>query len=292
MRGSYVSRSIEDILAEAQELVAAGVKEVNLLAQDTTIYGKDRYGKPMLKKLLKELVQLDFARIRILYSYPNRIDDELLTLMAREEKICKYLDIPMQHASNRILKAMGRPERLEKLCDLLSRIRNADPDFAIRSTFIVGFPGESEEDFIILSDFLKEAALDWVGAFPYSQEEDTVAYGLPEQIDEDVKADRYDSIMALLSRCSAERLTRWVGREEMVLIDGVTAKEDPLSKMYPYYGRTSFQAPEVDGITYLNAKGSYVPGDLVKVKITGSDVYDLTGRILEEKIKDEERILK
>jgi ribosomal protein S12 methylthiotransferase len=292
MRGSYVSRSIEDILAEAQELVAAGVKEVNLLAQDTTIYGKDRYGKPMLKKLLKELVQLDFARIRILYSYPNRIDDELLTLMAREEKICKYLDIPMQHASNRILKAMGRPERLEKLCDLLSRIRNADPDFAIRSTFIVGFPGESEEDFIILSDFLKEAALDWVGAFPYSQEEDTVAYGLPEQIDEDVKADRYDSIMALLSRCSAERLTRWVGREEMVLIDGVTAKEDPLSKMYPYYGRTSFQAPEVDGITYLNAKGSYVPGDLVKVKITGSDVYDLTGRILEEEIKDEERILK
>lgn len=296
MRGPYVSRSIEDILAEARELVAAGVKEVNLLAQDTSVYGRDRYGKIMLKELLRELVQLDFVRIRILYSYPNRIDDELLALMAKEEKICKYLDIPMQHASDRILKAMGRPERLAKLWDLLGRIRKTDPDFAVRSTFIVGFPGEEDEDFQILCDFLREAELDWVGAFPYSREEDTVAYGLPGQIDEDVKADRYDSIMALLSRCSAQRLTRWVGREETVLIDGATEKDDPLYEQYPYYGRTSFQAPEVDGITYLSARGSYVPGDLVTVKITGSDVYDLTGKISEEEIMeenmDEERILK
>lgn len=292
MRGPYVSRSIEDILAEARELVAAGVKEVNLLAQDTTVYGKDLYGKIMLKELLRELVKLDFARIRILYCYPNRIDDELLSLMAKEKKICKYLDIPMQHASDRLLKAMGRPERLTKLWDLLGRIRKADPDFAVRSTFIVGFPGEEDEDFQILCDFLREAELDWVGAFPYSREEDTVAYGLPGQIGEDVKADRYDSIMALLSHCSAQRLTRWVGREETVLIDGATEKDDPLYEQYPYYGRTSFQAPEVDGITYLSAKGSYVPGDLVQVKITGSDVYDLTGKILEEEITDEERILK
>ncbi len=281
MRGPYVSRSIEEILAEAQELLDVGVKEINLLAQDTTIYGKDRYGKVMLKELLKELIKLDFVRIRLLYSYPSRIDDELLTLMAKEEKICNYLDIPMQHAADSVLKAMGRPERRKKLHDLLARIKKADPDFVIRSTFIVGFPGESEADFTLLCDFLKEAELDWVGVFPYSREEDTVAYDLPGQVDEDCKADRYDSLMALLSRCSAQRLTRWVGREETVLIDGVTAEDDPLHETYPYYGRTWFQAPEVDGITYLRAKGVYVPGDLVPVKITGSDVYDLTGEIEE-----------
>lgn len=292
MRGPYVSRSMEDILAESEELLAAGVREINLLAQDTTVYGKDRYGKTMLKELLQELVKLDFSRIRILYSYPNRIDDDLLRLMAEEKKICSYLDIPMQHASDRILKAMGRPERLEKLHDLLKRIREADPDFVVRSTFIVGFPGESDADFEILCDFLKKADLDWVGVFPYSREEDTVAYDLPDQVDEECKDDRFNSIMALLSRCSAERLTRWVGRQETVLIDGVTAEDDPLKKKYPYYGRTSFQAPEVDGITYLSARGEYAPGDLVPVEITGSDVYDLTGKILEEQIMDEKRKLK
>ncbi len=282
MRGPYVSRDMEEILSEAEELLHAGVKEINLLAQDTTVYGKDRYGKIMLKELLKELVKLDFVRIRLLYSYPSRIDDELLTLMAKEEKICNYLDIPMQHASDHVLKAMGRPERLNKLRDLLARIRRANPDFVIRSTFIVGFPGESEADFALLCDFLKEAKLDWVGVFPYSREEDTVAYNLPDQVDEDCKADRYDSVMALLSRCSAQRLTKWVGREETVLIDGVTAKDDPLHETYPYYGRTRFQAPEVDGITYVKAKGVYAPGDLVPVNITGSDVYDLTGEVREK----------
>lgn len=281
MRGPYVSRSIESITEEAKELLARGVKEVNLLAQDTTVYGKDLYGKPMLTELLKELVKLDFIRIRILYSYPHRIDRELLELMAREEKICKYLDIPMQHAADGVLKAMGRPERREKLVKLLAMIREIDPDFAVRSTFIVGFPGETEADFMSLCDFLKEAALDWVGAFPYSREEDTVAYDLPGQINEEVKADRYDAVMALLSRCSAQRLERWIGRKETVLIDGKTDKDDPLFAEYPYYGRTSFQAPEVDGITYLSAKNAYAPGDLVKVEINGSDVYDLTGKILE-----------
>ena len=281
MRGPYVSRSIEDIVYEAKGLIERGVKEVNLLAQDTTVYGKDLYGEPKLKELLRELVKLDFLRIRILYSYPNRIDRELLELIAKEEKLCSYLDIPMQHSEDRILKAMGRPERREKLNNLLKMIREIDPDFAVRSTFIVGFPGETEEDFEGLCEFLKEAHLDWVGAFPYSREEDTVAYSLPDQVDEETKNDRYDTVMALLSRCSADQLDRWVGRTEMVLIDGVTDEEDPLYETYPYFGRCSFQAPEVDGIIYLSSDAEYAPGDVVKVEITGSDVYDLTGRILD-----------
>ena len=281
MRGPYRSRSIEQIIAEAEGLLARGVREVNLLAQDTTVYGKDLYGKPMLVSLLKELVKLDFVRIRVLYSYPNRIDGELLALMAKEEKICKYLDIPMQHAADPVLKAMGRPERRDKLIALLAQIRESDPDFAIRSTFIVGFPGETAADFESLCSFLEEAALDWVGVFPYSREEDTVAYNLPDQIAEETKADRYDTVMALLSRCSAQRLHRWLGRVLTVLIDGAVEAEDPLCKTYPYYGRTAFQAPEVDGITYLKAKGKYAPGDLVTVKIIGSDVYDLIAEIIE-----------
>ncbi|MBQ1251535.1 MAG: 30S ribosomal protein S12 methylthiotransferase RimO [Firmicutes bacterium] len=282
MRGPYVSRTIEDIVYEAKGLIERGVKEVNLLAQDTTVYGKDLYGEPKLKELLKELVKLDFLRIRILYSYPNRIDRELIELMAKEDKICKYLDIPMQHSEDNILRAMGRPERREKLDKLLAMIREVDPNFAIRSTFIVGFPGETDEDFDGLCGFLKEAHLDWVGAFPYSREEDTVAYSLPDQIDEETKNDRYDTIMALLSRCSADQLERWVGKTETVIIDGVTEEEDPLSDTYRYYGRCSFQAPEVDGIIYLSGGDGYDAGDVVTVEITGSDVYDLTGRILDE----------
>lgn len=282
MRGPYVSRSIEEILDEAEELLRQGVKEVNLLAQDTTVYGKDLYGEPKLKELLKELVKLDFLRIRILYSYPNRIDRELVELLAKEEKLCAYLDIPMQHADDRVLKAMGRPERREKLMSLLNMIREVDPDFVIRSTFIVGFPGETDAEFESLCAFLKEAKLDWVGAFPYSREEDTAAYDLPNQIPEEIKNLRYDAVMSLLSRCSSQQLERWVGRTETVLIDGITAEDDPIHEQYPYYGRTSFQAPEVDGLIYLSGDGDYAPGNVVKVEITGSDVYDLTGKILEE----------
>ena len=282
MRGPYVSRPIEDIVEEAKELLRQGVKEVNLLAQDTTVYGKDLYGKPKLKELLKELVKLDFLRIRILYSYPNRIDRELVELLAGEEKLCAYLDIPMQHADDSVLKAMGRPERREKLRALLAMIREIDSDFAIRSTFIVGFPGETEEQFESLCEFLKEAKLDWVGAFPYSREEDTAAYDLPDQIPEDIKEIRYDTVMSLLSRCSAQQLERWVGRTVTVLIDGFTEEDDPIHEQYPYYGRASFQAPEVDGVIYLFGEGDYAPGNVVKAEITGSDVYDLTGKILEQ----------
>ena len=281
MRGPYVSRSMEDILEEAKELLENGVKEVNLLAQDTTVYGKDLYGEPKLKELLCALSELDFLRIRILYSYPNRIDRELIELMNERHNICNYLDIPMQHASDAVLKAMGRPERRDKLEALLAMIRDVNPEFALRSTFIVGFPGETKDDFESLCDFLKRAKLDWVGAFPYSREDHTVAYDLPHQISEEVKQDRYDTVMSLLSHCSAETLKRWIGRKEVVLIDGMTDPSEPLAENYPYYGRCSFQAPEVDGIIYLRGNAGHHIGEAVEVEISGSDIYDLTGEILE-----------
>lgn len=276
MRGPYVSRPMPEVISEAKELIASGVKEIILLAQDTTVYGKDLYGEPKLKELLKELVKLDVQRIRILYSYPDRIDRELLELMAKETKICNYLDIPMQHSEDRVLKAMGRPERRRKLDALLKMIREVNPDFAVRSTFIVGFPGETEEDLENLCDFLKSAKLDWVGAFPYSQEEGTVAAALPNQIPEEIKNDRYDTVMALLSRCSAEQTERWLGKKDAVLIEGETEE----GCEYPYYGRTTFQAPEVDGIIYLETDKEYRIGDSVNVEIIGNDVYDLIGKIL------------
>lgn len=281
MRGPYVSRSIEDILEEAKELLRSGVKEVNLLAQDTTAYGKDLYGESKLKELLCALSDLNFLRIRILYSYPDRIDRELVELMNRRGNICNYLDIPMQHVSDTVLKAMGRPERRSKLEALLTMIREVNPEFALRSTFIVGFPGEAEDDFEELCEFLKEAKLDWVGAFPYSREDHTVAYDLPHQIPEEIKLNRYDTVMSLLSHYSAETLKRWVGRKEIVLIDGMTDPSEPMAEDYPYYGRCSFQAPEVDGVIYLHGNAGHSIGEAVEVEIIGSDVYDLTGKILE-----------
>lgn len=282
MRGPYVSRSMEDIVAEAEEMTERGVREIILLAQDTTVYGKDLYGEPKLKELLRRLVLLDVSRIRILYSYPNRIDRELLELISSEEKICTYLDIPMQHSEDSVLKRMARPERKEKLRNMLKTIRGIDSDYTVRSTFIVGFPGETEKDFEGLCSFLREAELDWVGVFPYSREEDTPAYDMPDQIPEETKNDRYDAVMALLSHCSAHRLTRWHGRVLPVLIDGLMDGESGFdsSPEYSFYGRTAFQAPEVDGVTFLKGEGDYCPGDMVEVKITGSDVYDLTGEII------------
>lgn len=273
MRGPYRSRTIEHILAEARSLISRGVKEIILLAQDTTVYGKDIYGEPSLKKLLRALVKEDVKRIRILYSYPQRIDRELLELMAGEEKICTYLDIPMQHSEDNILKAMGRPERKAKLKSLIEEIREIDSDFAIRTTFIVGFPGETQEDFQGLCDFVTQAKLDWVGVFPYSQEEDTPAAALPNQIPGDVKEERYNYIMALLSRCSAQSMEKWQGRTLAVTIEGKTQDH----REYTYYGRTEFQAPDVDGVTYVKSDRPLQPGDEINVTIVSTDVYDLMG---------------
>ncbi len=274
MRGPYRSRSIEDIVKEVKILISLGVKEIILLAQDTTVYGKDIYGRPALKDLLRVLSQEDLKRIRLMYSYPQRIDRELLELMASEEKICSYLDIPMQHSEDKILKAMGRPERKEKLKNLLALIREIDHDFVVRTTFIVGFPGETQEDFDNLCDFVEEAKMDWVGVFSYSREDDTIAAGLPDQIDEEVKENRREYLMALLSRCSAQVLEKWLGRTLPVIIEGKTESNGE----YSYYGRTSFQGPEVDGLTYVKSdKKDLNPGDEINVTIVATDVYDLMG---------------
>lgn len=274
MRGPYRSRSIEDIVKEVKILISLGVKEIILLAQDTTVYGKDIYGRPALKDLLRVLSQEDLKRIRLMYSYPQRIDRELLELMASEEKICSYLDIPMQHSEDKILKAMGRPERKEKLKSLLALIREIDHDFVVRTTFIVGFPGETQEDFDNLCDFVEDAKMDWVGVFSYSREDDTIAAGLPDQIDAEVKENRREYLMALLSRCSAQVLEKWLGRTLPVIIEGKTESNGE----YSYYGRTSFQGPEVDGLTYVKSdKKDLNPGDEINVTIVATDVYDLMG---------------
>ncbi len=279
LRGPYVSRPREEILAEVRQLIQSGVKEIILLAQDTTVYGKDLYGRPMLQELLEDLVKENLLWIRVLYSYPARMDEALLRFMAREEKICTYLDIPMQHSEDHVLRSMGRPERRESLRNLLAKIREIDSDFVIRSTFIVGFPGETEEDFQGLCAFWEESVLDWVGVFPYSREEDTPAAEMAFQISEENKEARYDYAMSFLSRCSARNLEKWLGRTVTVLVEGeIDGEED-----YPYFGRTSFQAPDVDGIIYLKTKHPsdvLKPGDVVKAKVTSTDVYDLMGEIL------------
>lgn len=280
IRGPYSSRSIEDIVAETRELIDAGVKEIVLLAQDTTAYGIDLYGKPMLVELLQALVKEDVTWIRLLYSYGCRIDDDLLALMEREEKICPYLDIPMQHAADTVLKRMGRPERHDTLLELVKKIRSLKRDFAIRSTFIVGFPGETEADFETLCHFLEAAHLDWVGVFPYSQEEGTKAAAMPDQVPEDIRYERYHRLMALLSRLSLENMERWHGENIPVMIEGETAKDAEYCKDYPYYGRSPLQGPDNDGLTFVRSDVPLSGGDLVTVKITATDVYDLMGEKL------------
>ncbi|MEG0997600.1 MAG: 30S ribosomal protein S12 methylthiotransferase RimO [Clostridiales bacterium] len=277
MRGPYKSRTIENIIEELRVLISKGVKEVIVLAQDTTVYGKDIYGKPYLKELLKAMVKEDIFWIRILYSYPQRMDGELLELISREEKICTYLDIPMQHSEDGVLKAMGRPERKDKLIKLLKQIRTINADFVIRSTFIVGFPGETQEDFMGLCEFLQEAKLDWVGVFPYSKEEDTVAGAMPNQIPEDIKEYRYNYIMSLLTRYSAHNLEKWQNKTILVIIEGKLDVNDEYSKGYQYVARASFQAPDVDGMVYVKTNKSHNPGDAIKVTVVSTDIYDLMG---------------
>ncbi len=274
MRGPYLSKTREEIVAETRFLSGLGVREVNLLAQDTTAYGKDIYGEPALVPLLEDLVKEDVDWIRLLYSYPSRIDDRLLTFMAENEKICPYLDMPIQHSENQILQAMGRRERRRDLEALTAQARATVPGIAIRTTIIVGFPGEREDDFLALMDFLARMRYDWVGVFPYSREEDTPAALLPNQVPEEEKEARYHRLMALLNRLSAENMEKWVGSIISVLVEGKSGSENE----YSYYGRANFQAPEVDGLVYFDGKGkAFVPGDMVRVKITGHEVYDLIG---------------
>lgn len=270
IRGRQISRPIKDIAAEVERLACEGVKEINLIAQDTTAYGVDLYGRPQLVELLRELVKLDVHWIRILYAYPRRFTDELIDLIAAEPKICKYVDLPLQHASNKILKLMNRPDTRESIEELLSKVRERIPGVAIRSTFIVGFPGETEEDFQELKTFLQTQRLDKVGVFTYSREEDTAAYDLPDQITEEVMQERYHDLMSMQSLISQELNESLEGQELEVLIEN---RDEEVPEVVA--GRSYRDAPEVDGLVYIENDGRSKAGDIVKVKVLAGFVYDL-----------------
>lgn len=275
LRGPYVSRPLAEIVKEAEQLAAAGVRELVLIAQDTTKYGLDLPGAPRLAELLEALAALPFAMIRLLYAYPDTLRDDVLAVMAEHDNICHYLDLPVQHGADRILRAMNRHTTGQEILDTLARIRHYLPDAALRSTVMVGFPGESEEDFHRLLAFLREARFDWVGAFPYSQEADTPAALMAGQITEEVKQQRYHAVMQLAAEITAERLRRFIGQTMPVLAEGVAEGQ---AEGW-YQGRSQYQAPEVDGLIYFRSDREIQPGKIYLVRITGSDIYDLMGEI-------------
>ena len=273
LRGEYKSRTIEEILEEAAVLYKNGVKELVLLAQDTTYYGTDIYGEPMLAKLLDKLARLPFAMIRLLYAYPGGISDELISVMSRHDNICRYLDIPVQHGSDRILAAMNRTDTAGQMLDVICRLREAMPDIALRTTFMVGFPGETAEDYHKLLDFMDQARFDWTGAFPYYQEEDTVAAAMPGQIDNGVKQERLDQLMQKAAVITENALTRFVGKTMPVLV--VDSAIDIYGECW-WAGRSQYQAPDVDGLIYFPSAAAQI-GDILEIRIIKSDVYDLIG---------------
>ena len=277
LRGDLRSRSIEDIVEEAKKLADSGVKELNILAQETTEYGLDNYKEKALAKLLKELVKIDGIEwIRTYYMYPNSITNELIEVMRDEPKICKYFDVPIQHISDEILQKMGRAKSGDYIKQILGRIRNTIPDAVIRTTVIVGFPGETEEQFEELKDFIDEFEFDYVGVFKYSREEDTVAYSLPNQIPEEIKEKRWAELTNLQADIAQRKNERLIGKEVEVLIDGISSESE-----YMLEGRTRGQALEIDG-KVLTTDGTAKAGDIVKVKIEQNFQYDYIGPIVEE----------
>ncbi len=275
LRGSFRSRPMESLVREARELVSGGVRELNVIAQDVTNYGKDLGGGETLEKLLGELVKIDgLAWIRLLYAYPDGITDGLIQLVKTEEKICKYLDIPLQHISDPILKRMKRRGGEAEIRELIAKLRAEIPELALRTSLIVGFPGETDEDFSNLLHFVEEAQFDRLGVFCYSREEGTPAAEMPEQISERVKRDRYKKVMKVQARVSFKRNRRLIDQYEQVLVEGYSDETDLLLK-----GRSSRQAPDIDGQVYITA-GNAMIGDIVTLKITDSSDYDLIGEIV------------
>ncbi len=273
MRGRYRSRSMEDIKAEVERLANRGVKEINLIAQDSTNYGHDIYGKPYLAELLKELVKIDSLNwVRILYCYPKYFTDKLIEVMASEDKICKYVDLPLQHAHDAVLRRMNRVDTRASVEALLAKIRQRIPEVTIRSTFIVGFPGETASQYQSLRDFIEEQRFDKVGIFTYSREEDTPAYDMPDQVSEEIMQERYHDLMSLQCKISEELNCALEGKILEVLIEG--RDTDQLSVAY---GRSRREAPEVDGQVYVENDTDSKPGDLIKVKIVQGFTYDLVG---------------
>ncbi len=276
MRGRLRSRSIEDIVEEAKRLVASGVREINLLAQETTEYGIDLYGDKKLAALMKELCKIEELKwLRTYYMHPEYVTDELIEVMKSEDKICKYFDVPIQHVSDNILRNMARAKNGEQVKSVLNRIRKAIPDATIRTTLIVGFPGETEENFQELKEYVKEFEFDYAGVFKYSREEDTVAYNLPDQVPEEIKERRYAELVNLQSEIAERKNRRFLGQEIEVMIDGVSSESE-----YLLEGRTRGQALEIDG-KVLTTDGTAKPGEIVKVKVEQNFEYDFVGPIVE-----------
>ncbi len=277
VRGSYRSVPMESLEREAETLAEGGVKELILVAQETTLYGMDLYGRKCLPELLKRLAAVEgICWIRILYCYPEEITDELIEVIKQEPKICHYLDIPIQHASDSVLKRMGRRTDRAGLERVVGRLREAVPDICLRTTLITGFPGETGEDFQELLDFVAKTRFDRLGVFPYSREEDTPAASMKGQIRESVKKKRRDAVMALQQKIAFEKAADMVGRVLTVMVEGRIAGEDV------YVTRTYKDAPDVDGYLFLSTAAELMTGDFVKVLVTGSSEYDLTGEIYHE----------
>lgn len=274
VRGNFRSIPMESLIAEAKQLVEFGAKELILVAQETTLYGMDLYGEKSLPKLLRELCKISgLYWIRILYCYPEEITDELIETIRTEEKICNYLDIPIQHGSDNILRRMGRRTNQQELRDIIGKLRKAIPDICLRTTLITGFPGETEEDHEELMQFVDEMEFDRLGVFTYSPEEDTPAANFPNQIDEEVKLDRQADLMELQQEIAFEKAEDMIGRSVLAMVEGKVPDE------HAYVARTYKDAPNVDGFVFIQTSEELMTGDFVRTKITGSYEYDLIGEI-------------
>ena len=275
VRGNYRSVPMEQLLKEAKELAEGGVKELILVAQETTVYGQDIYGEKSLHRLLRELCKIDGIQwIRLLYCYPEEIDANLIQVMKEEPKICHYLDLPIQHASDAILKKMGRRTSKAQLVDTIRTLREEIPDITLRTTLITGFPGETEEQHQELVEFVDEMEFDRLGVFTYSPEENTPAAEMPDQISEEVKEDRQAELMELQQEIAFDLAEDMIDREILVMIEGKVADENA------YVGRTYRDAPNVDGLIFINTDEELMSGDFAKVKVTGAMEYDLIGELM------------
>ncbi len=277
IRGEYRSVPMEELTAEAETLAAGGVKELILVAQETTLYGLDLYGEKKLPELLSRLCRIPgLYWIRILYCYPEEITDDLIRVIKQEEKICHYLDIPVQHGSDSVLKRMGRKTDSEQIRNMVKKLRENIPDICLRTTLITGFPGETEKDHETLMEFVDEMEFDRLGVFTYSPEEGTPASLMPDQVGEDVKEKRRDAIMELQQEIAYEAAAKMEGKSVDAMIEGKIADEDA------YVARTYKDAPNVDGYLFIHTDRQLMSGDFVKVRITGSYEYDLIGEICDE----------
>lgn len=276
VRGSFRSFPIEYLVNQTKKLVEGGVKEIILVAQETTLYGVDLYGKKSLPKLLHNLGLIEGLEwIRILYCYPEEINDELIEAIKNEPNVCHYLDMPIQHASDNILKRMGRRTSKQELTDIVAKLRREIPDIALRTTLITGFPGETDVDHEEVMQFIDECEFDRLGVFTYSREEDTVAAQMPDQIDEEIKEKYRDELMQLQQEISADRSAAMIGRIVRVMIEGFIPEDNT------YVGRSYKDAPNVDGLVFVECDRELMSGDFIDVKITGSTEYDLIGTIVE-----------